>query len=263
MAISMTIDKKYKETIQEKEKQTIIEMNKNNYHSFEYYSFLPYKKNTFKKLGDFEFFFEKGEYGSLAMYVHYSGNNVNFDFINNPIDKSGTKYYYGGKPVTILKDDKKFTRLTYIYSISRNYTYSSTSFISSLEVLKKDTTFIIKDSPDIKKFKKEVAKDKKIWEDKRKEAIEKVFEVTYEKYLEDKNQIINIDATQLVLKLAPMLNNLKDECECLIKQLNTSSGPSKQAKINFVDAYKAFQKYHKNKTFLYAVKTLNINKKKK
>lgn len=239
-------------------------MNEKGFWSFEFFSFCPYKSNTPVKYGNFEFI-TQGEHGSVLLYTRYLGSNPTFTWLNDAVTNKTYYREYGSV--------KLINNITYCqvgkswHGMSKNKTFTPASIVHNIEDAKRfrenlnwQTKLNYSKEVEIKLFKREVKKYKASWEQTRKEVVESAFGISFEEWSKDQVQLEDSHATQFILKVAPMLTRLKDECTLILDQLNEPNGPSKQAKEDFITSYKKFQMFYGNRTFLTALRSFKAKK---
>lgn len=244
-------------------------MNEKGFWSFDFYSLCPTKNDIAVKFGNFEILM-KNQNGTMELYTRYVGTSDKFKWVNEKENSQTRAYRYSsyGSGEQILINNVPFCKIARnYYGITKNFTVTPAYFAKTLEGLKRSRdglSYSVKldynKEAEIKLLKKEVRKHKKIWEQVKKEAVQEVFEISYEEYLKEQVDVEDATATQFILKVAPMLTRLKDECTLILDKLNDSEGPSKQAKEDFFVAYSKFQGFYNNRTYLTNLKNFKIKK---
>lgn len=230
-------------------------MNEKGFWSFDFFSFIPNNINTPVKFGNFEFITQK-DGGCIDIYTRYLGDNPNFTWINDKSPGFYHKHYFSTKNINGFT----YCKVARVWGgLNKNYTFTVSYFVHILEDCKKHrennkNISYIKEE-EIKNLKKNVKEYKLLWESSKKEAVNIIYNISYEDYMKEQIDLKHSKETKFILKVAPMITRLRDECTLLLDQLNEPSGPSKKTKEDFILAYKRFQGlYHSNKTYLSAIK---------
>lgn len=243
-------------------------MNEKGFWSFDFFSLCPMETGKPSKYGNFEFVTQKS-HGTIELLVRYLGTNPTFTWLNMAATPSPRQSYsYQRETQLIQINNHLYSKIDRSWGgVNKNKTFTPASVVHNLEDAKKNRDglgYNIKISygkePEIKLFKKEVKAHKARWEQAKIDVVETAFGITYEEWLKDQIQVQDAEATKFILKIAPMLTRLKDECTSILYQLNEPAGPSKQAREDFFTAYQRFQQHYNRRTYLTGLKHFKSQK---